>query len=38
MLRVHALYAGCEVAAIDIGFVARNAYRSLLGAYDRRFA
>jgi CelD/BcsL family acetyltransferase involved in cellulose biosynthesis len=37
-LRLHALKIGEDTGAIDIGFVSRDAYRSLLGAYDPRFA
>jgi CelD/BcsL family acetyltransferase involved in cellulose biosynthesis len=36
--RIHALEIGGEPGAIDIGFVSRDAYRSLIGAYDPRFA
>jgi CelD/BcsL family acetyltransferase involved in cellulose biosynthesis len=38
MLRIHTLMVGAEVAAIEIGFVAGDAYRSLLGCYDARFS
>lgn len=38
LLRLHALTAGPHVAAIDIGFVRRGAYRSLIGSYDLRYA
>lgn len=37
-LRVHALCVGADTAAIEIGFVGGNAYRSLLACYDPRFS
>ncbi|GLI93463.1 acetyltransferase [Methylocystis echinoides] len=37
-LRVHALTVAEEIAALDLGFPGGDAYRSLLGCYDQRFA
>ncbi|MDR3462457.1 MAG: GNAT family N-acetyltransferase [Beijerinckiaceae bacterium] len=37
-LLVHALLVGEETAAVEIGFVHRTAYRSLLGTFNLRFA
>ncbi|MGD0636384.1 MAG: GNAT family N-acetyltransferase [Beijerinckiaceae bacterium] len=37
-LLVHALLVGQETAAVEIGFIHRTAYRSLLGTFGLRFA
>lgn len=37
-LRVHILCVGGDAAAVELGFFAGGAYRSLLGAFDARFA